>query len=373
MRVANLPRACSFGPAIAFAFVLALAPKLAVSQVRRVSDLVSCPRCEILLERVATLGDTVGPGRIGTVPSLVRDRRGRWYLTQEGTSAKVTVFDSGGRFLQTIGREGKGPGEFLAPMHAAVGPGDTLYVVDANFRVSVFSPSYQLMRSAPSKVYFRRINMGYGRWITTGSLATPQSYGLPMQLIDDTGRIVKAFGANPPLNMKTQETRLCVGAGRTPGQVWSSPIGRYYIELWDTAGRRHGAYERSVTWFPPHKTPNRGPYPVTIQTMREDSRGRLWVAITLPADSATAVTDPRWERGRVEASAYATQFEVIDVRTGRLIASKRFPIEVRNTSRFVGDLLYVLREDDRTGYSFIDIWRVTLSDPPKEINAKEKK
>ncbi len=60
------------------------------------------------------------------------DDRGE-ILVSEFTSATVVRFDRGGRFLGSIGRAGRGPGEFVTP--AMIAPlGDTLVVFDVGRR-----------------------------------------------------------------------------------------------------------------------------------------------------------------------------------------------------------------------------------------------
>jgi hypothetical protein len=52
------------------------------------------------------------------------DSRGRYFLT--GKDRKVLVFDSLGRFIRVLGREGRGPGEFIQPPRVLIGKGDTI-------------------------------------------------------------------------------------------------------------------------------------------------------------------------------------------------------------------------------------------------------
>jgi hypothetical protein len=50
--------------------------------------------------------------------------------------------------------------------------------------------------------------------------------------------------------------------------------------------------------------------------------------------------------------------EVIDIKTGRLLATKRLPWV---PDRFLGDLiLSTYREDERTGQPYVDAWRLRL-------------
>jgi hypothetical protein len=86
----------------------------------------------------------------------VRLSDGRVVVGNGGTR-ELRVFDSQGRWLHSIGREGEGPGEFRGVGRFHIGAGDTLYVYDMRLRrLSVFSPDGTFQRSllmqAPSEM-----------------------------------------------------------------------------------------------------------------------------------------------------------------------------------------------------------------------------
>ncbi|MEX1122358.1 MAG: 6-bladed beta-propeller [Balneolales bacterium] len=53
-------------------------------------------------------------------------------VIQDGRKQILLWFDSDGNFIGTIGREGRGPGEFTDIRHVLMAPGDTLHVFDRN-------------------------------------------------------------------------------------------------------------------------------------------------------------------------------------------------------------------------------------------------
>lgn len=70
----------------------------------------------------------------------------RVYVVQPQES-HVRVFDARGRYVATIGRRGRGPGEFQRPGHIGV-TGDTLWVADpAQNRLTLFTPSGRLIKT----------------------------------------------------------------------------------------------------------------------------------------------------------------------------------------------------------------------------------
>lgn len=89
------------------------------------------------LQQDLVLGDATG-ATFGEVLRLGVNSRGTIYVG-DGSNASVFIFSASGTALDTIGRRGRGPGEFTAVHDLTVGRGDSLYVFDANaMRLSVF-------------------------------------------------------------------------------------------------------------------------------------------------------------------------------------------------------------------------------------------
>ena len=169
----------------------------------------------------------------------------------------------------------------------------------------------------------------------------------------------------PPIDPQTTQIIRSIALGLTHGQVWSAEYGLYYIELWDTTGRRLAAFERSVDWFPRHPAPNDPEFrsyfaKSNIGAMREEPEGKLWVVMKVQTSEADRDPNVRREGG-VSIGTYATMVEIIDTRTGQLIASKRFPIELsRGGAWLLGeDVIYGVRET-AAGFNVLDVWRLRL-------------
>ena len=85
-------------------------------------------------------GDTV---LFGNIRSIAVDSKGLLYVTDSGFKG-VRMFSIDGMPVAEIGREGRGPGEFVRPPSIYAGPGDSLYAWDFQaMRLSVFSPQDQ--------------------------------------------------------------------------------------------------------------------------------------------------------------------------------------------------------------------------------------
>ncbi len=79
-----------------------------------------------------------GPASFGDVRGIAVDRGNRLYVL-DYKDQQVRMFDSLGRFVRAIGRNGRGPGEFSQPNGLALDPRDHLVVYDpSNARASVF-------------------------------------------------------------------------------------------------------------------------------------------------------------------------------------------------------------------------------------------
>src|SRR5688572_9128209 len=109
---------------------LALAPISADGQqVINIPAQPSCRGCTIDIRRVALLGQADGPGIIESeVTRAAVDGRGRFFLFQQ-YSPRVKVFSAEGRYLTTLGREGRGPGEFRGVSAIVVAAGDTVHLL----------------------------------------------------------------------------------------------------------------------------------------------------------------------------------------------------------------------------------------------------
>lgn len=94
-------------------------------------------------------GDSSGPGELTQPGGLAIDGAGSIYVIQTGP-ARISKFDSAGRFVRQIGHEGDGPGEFRFGMLAIVH--DTLVVQDPNTsRITIFDTAGRFIRTFHSE------------------------------------------------------------------------------------------------------------------------------------------------------------------------------------------------------------------------------
>lgn len=95
--------------------------------------------------RVA-IGGTGGPTEFGGIRSVLLAKGGSLYVADPSYRA-VSVFDSTGRFLRQLGREGAGPAEYRSP-YSLAWLGESLAVLDpGNSRIGLYDPSGMWARS----------------------------------------------------------------------------------------------------------------------------------------------------------------------------------------------------------------------------------
>ncbi len=275
---------------------------------------------------------------------------------------EVVVFDREGRFLRAIGTEGSGPGEYSSGYRRVIATnGDSIHIFDVpSARHTVLSPDYDVIRSIPLSTQVDPLDrwMERARWVVSVDANAPADRGWRLRVIDDSGKAIKRLGASPP---DPEEQILVRAVSRVSnGRIWTGGGGRYLVELWDSAGQRQRAFSRDVGWFPAIDVTDpkwlTQYWPGTVIALQEDTEGRLWV-VTVVAEEAPADARPPGSPN-VPAAKRAGVIEVIDIRTGRLLATTRLPWV---PDRFLDDLtLSTYRADQRTGQPYVDVWRLRL-------------
>jgi len=98
----------------------------------------------VRFEPVLTIGKTESDSTeylFSGPKEITADTRGRVFIA-DGSSNNIRVFNKKGHFLTTVGRRGKGPGEFLSIDHMTIDRENNLYVLDRLLRrVSILPAS----------------------------------------------------------------------------------------------------------------------------------------------------------------------------------------------------------------------------------------
>jgi len=356
-----------------FCFVLLLmwqAFSDASAQTTRVVDGAPCRECRLTRELLLTLGDADGPGGVGPIYTVARLRSGHFAVSYDAAADAILVFNESGRFQREIGRRGSGPGEFqsIRWIRAA---GDELHVFDARLRRhTVLSKDFRVVRSAqyPGQPLGDVLVVSDSLVILNALIPTPEKAGFLLHALGPDGTVRASFGedaAGHRRDMEFPARRLLAAAAR--GGFWSAQRTRYTIERWSPSGQRLETLSRNVPWFVPYMGPMREapggvPRPF-IQDVHEDANGRLWVLVTVPDARGQTGARPSGEGARVVDydATFDSIVEVIDPRTGRLLASGRVD---EHLTQFVADGVAASYTEDAGGVPKIAIWRLRLHGLP---------
>lgn len=326
----------------------------------------TCAGCRVILEPVMTLGsinDADGPAGEFVV---TLDDAGRAFVAPLSDRASVGVYGPTGEHLQTLGRSGEGPGEFRFAAEAAILPGDSLIVVDYLLsRYTVYSPELEVMRVQrlpfpdDGSVFFSSRDL-----VIHASRTTRDQIGFLLHHIVD-GEVVRSFA----------ETEVVLPGGRThlhrriarsrDGTIWLAHENRYQVERWDTAGTRLATLRADRDWFPPStgRPDITGPM---ISSVWEGENGLLFVLMNVPA---TSPRDEEAQEGRsnwlvAADSGTDSVIEVIDPRTGALVARHRSEDLLYAGLMDVPGLVQLRSEDEDTGWLRVTLWRVRINSYP---------
>jgi hypothetical protein len=303
----------------------------------RIGDAVSCVACTIEFRPVANLAlpDSGADGR----PSAVRiDSRGRyWLLRQDDVPA---VFTPGGRFLQLLGRRGKGPGEFLDAYDVLSAPADSVAVVDGLARrVTVFDRELRLARQStlPFAIRSPVVSSWPDSIVASGAYPTPESAGWPMHLMslrNAEARVLRSFGTGAgELRPDGGMTTWHFLSPPVDGQLWAAWVYGYNVQHWTPAGKLLYAFERRPSWFSKPAASRLGspeirPDPF-VSGIEQDAAGLLWVFIRVPSQRWKEAW-PQVPKGTREVPSrniafdklFDTLIEVIDPNAATVVARR---------------------------------------------------
>ena len=252
---------------------------------------VNCARCEITATTVATIGDSTGPGEIGSNPVLIADARGRFWVSFPASGGALLVFDSTGRFIRQVGRGGAGPGEFRFIGAMAASDRGIEIFDNLMLRWSTYDLDLTFRGSRPNPAQARSVvALKNGRAVIGAIVRTPNAIGQTLHLVDSAGNLTRSFGA-PGVPGTSGPTNLFVRnvfRDDADDTFWSSNRTAYVFEKCSAVALSCVTYERTVKWFVPHAsalTPSREKPPVPIFVGAHPDGPRYLWTLTLVPDS----------------------------------------------------------------------------------------
>lgn len=279
-----------------------------------------------------------------------------------------------GRLLRILGRKGDGPGEFRLSETVLIGESDSVLIFDGLARrVTLLSPSLQVVRTSQSIRVEQAVRLSNGRIVAEARLPTPNAFGFPLHALDPAGAVITSFGAdraatvqmNPGISSYRRIARA------TSESVWSAYIDRYEIEEWSWSGQRLRLVVRGAPWFDKRDAEPDGPPDVTkpkpsIRSLHATHDGRLWVLASVARND--------WKRHQPEVvnsvrlsllpsnqDRYTDSvLELLDPRDGTINVTARFRLAL---SGFVGPETVYAHRESAEGDEVVEIFRVRMRRP----------
>jgi hypothetical protein len=334
-----------------------------------ISDADPCRKCTIEVRQVAVLQTGRGPIPI-LAPMLwtTQGPSGRIVMSLQDEATPL-VYTREGRFERFLGREGRGPGEFIAPYVALFLEGDSLLVIDSGTRrASVFDQRFRLIRSFPIPLSVSAVAPVSGNHlIVYGRVHSPERFGMPFHILDPTGTILISFGPVPDIITPANPAPRYRLAPSRAGGVWSIPEYEYVLTRWGPTGEEELVVHRRGRGLLPGRfavpTPDEPPVP-WILGVQEFSIGLVKVYFAVPSETwrrafAPQRQGPHGPYAPIDSwdALYDTQIEVLDVAHGRVVASTRvrellFPVQ--------GSDLAISYEDTRPERPRVALWQLNL-------------
>lgn len=337
------------------------------------------PAQEIESHHVVTLAGPSNEGLPWDMYSVTRLADGRWIA---GTKSDLHVFSPGGTYLQDIGREGQGPGEWLRIDYLAR-TGDSLAVFDSgNGRVTIIGPDLGVARTFPLPAIVSEVKRHGDGFVLAGSMATGDAgadwLGRSLFLLDANGGVEAATQEHDvtPLKGMMEGRSLLALDGRS---IWTLRLYEPRLEQYSVTGDRQRTInlERPDWWetsmlddsFSKY-TPEQTPPSVNVGVRVEGDR--LWTTTNTPTKRwRRAFGKPVKGEGGLEyqefepTDLFRTVVEIRSLAAGRLIARK-FLDGMSYPSDLSSDGYRVKVRTNDIGLTFIDVERITLSQATKE-------
>ncbi len=363
-------------PSAGFLVILLLAPGQSVHGQEAPLLGEACEPCEVVATPVAVFGDPEGGGLIESESLLMDvDEDGRFYVISR-PATQVQVFGPEGTFLQSVGGEGDGPGEFRWAQGLHIDEAGRLLVIDRLVgRISIFDSGLNLVRTIPltePAAGFELFSLPGDSILMSGYDFSPQYFGTSAHVVAPDGRRVRSFGepTYPIASTRDPFDLLRTITPRADGELWIAGWSRFQIERWSLGGDRLDSMRWSDPAFqPPEPVPNRPPPPrPALVSVQEDSNGVLWAVANVPgANWAEAVrpsgADPHgfamedpdlWTDAKVTA---------IDPEEHVVLATARFE-QGQFTNLFGEQLIGRVSWDAESESLKIHVMRLKLADHP---------
>lgn len=310
---------------------------------RLVPDEIRCDVCQVMRTTEARLHSSALEGEIDEMPLGVR--RGEsgeyWVLSQR---MGPRVYGPRGNYLRTIGRTGRGPGEYNAVDDLVWLPGDSVLVVDGvNRRATVISFDGRVQRTIQMPATFLNLFVleWPGRLMGSATMATPAAAGHGLHLVDFSGTNVRVHRSFSPgegtLRPSDRTTTYHFIAGTKNRDLLSSTPHSFAVYSWSATGYLVSTLVRRGPSLP-DKVPDqdvgnpRTPPSPAVAGLMVDEEGLIWLFVRVPArtwrDAWSTLPPGSAEASRRQigwSKLFNTRIEVIDPARAEVVARVEMP------------------------------------------------
>ncbi|WP_420447462.1 hypothetical protein [Candidatus Palauibacter sp.] len=295
------------------------------------------PQCSVKLEELLSLGEIDDPGTIGLPTWITRLGSGDFVVATPGNGAEMMVYDAKGRYRESFGSSGEGPGEFLAPGMGRLRPspdGGVVILDPMTRRITSLSATRELLGATQiggmMGMNFLPAVSGSGFIVGGWGGAADGNPGGVTRMIDTEGATLAEAGA-VPRERWLQQFFFFPMTTDSEGRVWRAQPTEYVVEAWDPEDSAVDIrLEGSPDWFVPGPPqpgyPLEAPGPSTIMDLWYED-GLLWIATTVADREWMEVADAfvvgeALEQGQTLDGNRLMDMviEVIDPTTGALVA-----------------------------------------------------
>ncbi len=195
---------------------------------------------------------------VAKVGQILQDSRGRFILVGREFSPWISVFDSSGNFLYTVGRRGSGPGEYRWVRWVALDSADNVWVLDpGNLRMSIFDTtgSFQRAFELESGVVLEAssfVPLGSGE-VLFHTPERPLRGDSTFVVTDNSGAILRKFGHTSKSFVKALQSFPLMFFGPlfalANNRVYEGDWIDYPVRVYERSGRFLGSFgQPPISW-----------------------------------------------------------------------------------------------------------------------------
>ncbi len=289
------------------------------------------PACAVVLDEAVRLGDIDDPGTVGPAGQITQLASGDFLVAHWDNGARIMVYGADGRYRESIGRRGEGPGEFSDPGIGKLrpAPGGGAFILDPGTRrITHLAADWSLLGTTQIGAIFPLdfVPLASGRGFVVGGWGRAEDgrFGAVAEHLDAEGAVRETI-AVVPTDRELINHFFAPAAVDDEGRVWRSLPVEYAVEAWDPAApdrflRLEGQPEWFRPWPPADGYPLEAPPFSVIQGLRHRD-GLLWLATSVADDGwREAVANPVQGVPIDGNRRRDTVVEVVDPATGELVA-----------------------------------------------------